>query len=137
MQWFGMEMVPAGIRVIGEMDRKEIQKITLAGHDSLGVAGRGEAGVQDDLQPPSLVNTAERVQDKDWPTLDHCLSPRQDQALWFVKPHYSPGVGEKVPEGKGILLPGQKEWRNWPTDPSLGYHGLLQRSLGRASLWPP
>lgn len=46
-------MVPAGIRVIGGMDRKDMQNVKLGGLDSLGVSGRGESGVEDDLQPPS------------------------------------------------------------------------------------
>lgn len=49
VRWFRTEMVPARIRVIGKMDGKESQRVKLAGLNSLGMADRGEIGVEDDL----------------------------------------------------------------------------------------
>lgn len=81
----------------------------MAGLDSLSGAGRGQIGVEDVLQLPSLLNNVQRGAGLSLARFDHNLTPRQAQALWLVKPtRFAWCGGETFPEGEGVLLPGKE-----------------------------
>ena len=128
-QWFGKGTMTTGIRVTGEMGKKEMVVVRLAGLDSFDTAGERVVGVMDDTQISSLLNHVQREADPRLPWLGHNLPCGQDGTRWLIKPTRFIWSGG---EGKGEEA-GKTSWK----DPSCSSQSPPQRQQGGPSLRAP